>query len=55
MCANDLQNDEELHRIAETIAHNKANGVQTARSNDYNENDFDLDTGDPSKITGTNH
>jgi len=52
MCANDLENDEDLHRIAEERAHNKANGKEPLLPDDYNENVYEHDTGDPSKITG---
>lgn len=55
MCANDLQNDESTHRIAEERAHSKANGNKPSLPNDYNENVFEYDTGDPSKITGKNN
>ena len=51
MCANDLQEDEDLHTEAMKRVHSLANGDPTSLSNEYNENEFDLDTGDPSKIT----
>lgn len=52
MCANDLQNDKELHEIAEKLAHKMANEESTLPSDDYNENVYEVDTGDPSKIMG---
>lgn len=52
MCANNLENDEDLHRIAETRAHSRANENEPPIPDDYNENIFESDTGDPSKITG---
>jgi len=55
MCANDLENDENLHRIAEQRVHNKANGKEIPLPDDYNENVYIHDTGDPSKITGENN
>ena len=53
MCAGNLQADEDLHRLAEKIAHDKANEKSIAPSNDYNENGYEIDTGDPSRVTGT--
>jgi hypothetical protein len=52
MCANDLQNDHTLHDIAQKRAHDKANGKQIDLSDDFGENSYEIDTGDPSKITG---
>ncbi len=52
MCAKNLENDEDLHRIAEQRAHSEANGQRLPLPNDYNENVFEIDTGDPSNITG---
>jgi hypothetical protein len=54
-CANDLETDQDLHRIAEERAHNEANGKKLALPDDYNENVYEHDTGDPSKITGENN
>ena len=50
-CANELQEDDELHREAMKRAHSLANGHLLPLPDDYNENVFELDTGDPSKIT----
>ncbi|CAF0765908.1 unnamed protein product [Adineta ricciae] len=50
-CASDLQEDDELHREAMKRAHSLANGHMLPLPDDYNENVFELDTGDPSKVT----
>lgn len=52
MCANDLQEDDDLHAQAQKRAHTLANGQDIHLSDDYSENAYILDTGDPSKITG---
>ena len=52
LCANDLQEDDSLHVIAQQIANAKANGNDIPPSNDYNLNMFELNTGDPSRVTG---
>jgi hypothetical protein len=54
-CANDLETDEDLHRIAEERAHSEANEKKLPLPDDYNENVYEYDTGDPSKITGENN
>jgi hypothetical protein len=54
MCANDLQDEDDLHEKAIKRAHDRANGLATPLPDDCNENDFELETGDPSKITGEN-
>lgn len=53
-CANPVETDESLHRIAEERAHSEANGRKLPLPNDYNENVYEHDTGDPSLITRTN-
>jgi len=52
MCANDLQNDNDLHEIAQKRAHDRANGKTVEPATDFSENIYEIDTGDPSKITG---
>lgn len=52
MCANDLQNDNNLHEIAQKRAHDDANGKVVQLSDDISQNRYEIDTGDPSKITG---
>ncbi|CAF0890462.1 unnamed protein product [Rotaria sordida] len=52
MKANKLQNNNDLHEKAQIRAHAEANEQPIQLSNDYNENIFVVDTGDPSKITG---
>lgn len=51
MCADDLQTDSKLHEAAQKRAHNEANARKTKLSNDFNENVYVVDTGDPSKVT----
>lgn len=51
MCANALQEDDELHTEAMRRAHSVANGRPLPLPDEYNENDVVFDTGDPSKIT----
>ncbi|UJR32144.1 hypothetical protein I4U23_019611 [Adineta vaga] len=50
-CADNLQEDDELHAEAMKRAHSLANGHVLPLPDEYNENDFEIDTGDPSKIT----
>lgn len=51
-CAGNLIEDETLHKAAQKLAHAKANGNATTYSDSFNEINYELDTGDPSKITG---
>jgi hypothetical protein len=55
MCAENLESDDDLHRIAEERAHSKANEKDLPLPDEYNENIFELDTGDPSQITSENN
>ncbi|CAF2997803.1 unnamed protein product [Rotaria sp. Silwood2] len=50
--AGNLQNNNDLHEKAQKRAHAEANEQPIQLSNDYNENVYVIDTGDPSKITG---
>ncbi|CAF4252756.1 unnamed protein product [Rotaria socialis] len=52
MCANDLEEDDNLHEKAHKRAHTLANGQDIQLSDDFSENVYILDTADPSKITG---
>lgn len=53
-CAEDLQADNQLHTEAMKRAHSLANGHALPLPHEYNENIFEIDTGDPSKITSKN-
>ncbi|CAF1317958.1 unnamed protein product [Rotaria sp. Silwood1] len=50
--ANKLQINNDLNEKAQKRAHAEANEQPIQLSNDYNENIYVVDTGDPSKITG---
>ena len=55
MCAEALQEDDELHAEAMKRAHSAANGQPLSLPDEYNENDDAFDTGDPSNITSEIH